>query len=177
MTTVTGIVKGGQLIPEEQWRKFIASLTPNPDDLETNKERSKRAIARLLAEAVKKRLKEKNAVLFSGGVDSSLIAFIIRKLGKEPLCYTVGMEGSDDLAWAQKSAQLHGFALRHKTITLEELETIMGKVIAITGSRDIVVKTLLGIVFFGRLAFIPKRNPLFRHGVPRRNLMFHGVKR
>ena len=83
MTTVTGIVKGGQLIPEEQWRKFIASLTPNPDDLETNKERSKRAIARLLAEAVKKRLKEKNAVLFSGGVDSSLIAFIIRKLGKE----------------------------------------------------------------------------------------------
>ena len=82
MTTVTGIVKGGQLIPEEQWRKFIASLTPNPDDLETNKERSKRAIARLLAEAVKKRLKEKNAVLFSGGVDSSLIAFIIRKLGK-----------------------------------------------------------------------------------------------
>ncbi|HIJ18927.1 TPA: asparagine synthase [Candidatus Woesearchaeota archaeon] len=149
MTTVTGIVKGGQLIPEEQWRKFIASLTPNPDDLETNKERSKRAIARLLAEAVKKRLKEKNAVLFSGGVDSSLIAFIIRKLGKEPLCYTVGMEGSDDLAWAQKSAQLHGFALRHKTITLEELETIMGKVIAITGSRDIITVGVGAVTYAG----------------------------
>lgn len=35
---------------------------------------------------------EKVAVLFSGGVDSVLIAFLLKKLGVEPLCITVGFQ-------------------------------------------------------------------------------------
>ncbi len=149
MTTVLGIVKSGKLAPEDIWKKLISQIAKNPGDLETNKERSKRAIAHLLVEAIKARLREKNAVLFSGGVDSSLIALLIKKLGKEPMCFAVGIDGSDDLAWAQRSAQLHGFQLRQKILSLDELETIIRHVIKLTGSRDNITVGVGAVTYAG----------------------------
>jgi diphthine-ammonia ligase len=138
MTTVLGIVRQGHLVPEDIWKKLILSLSPSFDGLETNKERSKRILEPLLIESVKKRMTKKTGILLSGGVDSTTLAFIAKKLGHQPLCYTVGLENSDDLQWANKAAAEHGFTLKQKILSLDELEQTIKEVIKITKQCDII---------------------------------------
>ncbi|HLD87096.1 MAG TPA: asparagine synthase-related protein, partial [Candidatus Nanoarchaeia archaeon] len=151
MTTLLGIIKDGTLVPQETWKKLVISLSTPYDSLETNKERSKRSLSHLLTEAVKKRLQEKNAILFSGGVDSTTLAYLIKKQKGEVTCYTVGIEGSDDIIWARKAAQQNGFILREKTLTLQELEVVVKNVIRLTKSADIVTVGV-GSVLYAALA-------------------------
>ncbi|MBI2124358.1 hypothetical protein HYT92_01065, partial [Candidatus Pacearchaeota archaeon] len=125
MTQVLGIVKEGKLIPEDLWVKFVNSLESSFDTLETNKERAKREIAEAIISAIKKRIAPRFGILFSGGVDSSLIAFICRQLKCNFVCYTVGIEGSDDVAWAQQVAKEYGFNFRCKMLNIDELENVV----------------------------------------------------
>ena len=157
MTAVLGIVKDGKLVQEETWKKLILTLSTDFDSLETNNERSKRALSHLLTQAVKRRLGKRNAVLFSGGVDSSLIAYLIKKLKGEATCYTVGIEGSNDIAWAQRAASANGFSLRQKVLTLEELDIVVKNVIKITKSTDIVTVGV-GSVLFAAEAMAKREN-------------------
>lgn len=57
--------------------------------------------------AVKKRVKGLNkvALLFSGGVDSTLLAVLLKNYGVNVTLYTVGTKNSQDLQFAQKVAQ------------------------------------------------------------------------
>ena len=125
MTQVLGIVKEGKLIPEELWVKFIKSLENDFDALETNNERAKRELANAIIEAIKKRTASKFGILFSGGVDSSLIAFIAKQLKCNFTCYTVGIDNSDDILWAQRVANEYRFNFKYKTLSLEEFETVV----------------------------------------------------
>ncbi len=138
MTSILGIVKLGHLVPEDTWKKFIQSLATPFDSLETNKERSRRHLESLLIEAVKKRLAKKTGILLSGGVDSTTLAFISKKLGHLPLCYTVGLENSDDIEWAKKAATENNFTLRQKILSLDELEHTIKGVMSITKQSDII---------------------------------------
>ena len=81
MTEILGIVKDGKLIPEDMWVKLVSSIENNFEALETNPERAKREVAEKLTEAVKRRATDRFGILFSGGVDSTLISFIAKKLG------------------------------------------------------------------------------------------------
>ena len=91
MTQVLGIVKEGKLIPEELWIKFIAGMENDFESLETNNERAKREIAEAITNSIKKRTVPRFGILFSGGVDSSLIAFVAKKLNCSFTCYTIGI--------------------------------------------------------------------------------------
>ncbi len=162
MTQVLGIVKEGKLIPEEMWIKFIGSLETDFDNLETNNERCKRELAQSIIEAVKKRITPKFGILFSGGVDSSLIAFVCRQLKCNFTCYTVGIEGSDDIAWAQKAAKDYNFNFKFKILALDELEIVLKEVVSILNDADI-VKASVGSVLYsaGRLAMANGDKVLF----------------
>ena len=147
MTQVLGIVKEGKLIPENLWAKFVSGLENNFDSLETNNERAKREIAGALANAVKKRAVQKQGVLLSGGVDSSLIAFILKKLNCSFTCYTVGIENSDDILWGQKVAKEYRFNFKYKIFSLDELEKIVKETIKILNDADI-IKVSVGSVLY-----------------------------
>lgn len=147
MTQVLGIVKEGKLIPEELWLRFINGLENSFDALETNKERAKRELAQALVQAVKKRITPKFGILFSGGVDSSLIAFISKQLKCNFTCYTVGLEGSDDIVWAQKAANEYKLNFKCKIINLDEFGTILKNVIKLLNDTDI-VKVSVGSVLY-----------------------------
>lgn len=162
MTQILGIVKEGKLIPEDLWVKFVNSVENDFDNLETNKERAKREIAEAFVNAVKKRIVPKFGILFSGGVDSSLIAFISKQLNCNFTCYTVGIEGSDDIVWAQKVAKEYGFKLIYRIFNLDEYESILKDTIKILGDADI-VKASVGSVLYsaGKLAISNGDNVLF----------------
>ncbi|MBE0524752.1 MAG: asparagine synthetase B [Methanosarcinales archaeon] len=63
----------------------------------------------------------KLGMIFSGGVDSVLIAKILTELGCDLTCYCVGMKGSQDVENAQKVAK--DLQFDHKTIIIDR-ETI-----------------------------------------------------
>jgi asparagine synthetase B (glutamine-hydrolysing) len=162
MTKILGIVKDGKLIPEDSWIKFISGLENDFSDLETNKERAKRELGKALIMAVKRRTAPKFGVLLSGGVDSSLIAYICKRLKCNFTCYTIGIENSDDIEWAQRVAKAYGLEHKYKILTLDQFENVVKDTIRILGDVDI-VKVSVGSVLYatGRLALADGNNILF----------------
>lgn len=162
MTQVLGIVKEGKLIPQELWLKFIEGMENSFETLETNNERAKREIAGAIINSIKKRIARKFGILFSGGVDSTLIAFVARKLNCNFTCYTIGIEGSDDIEWAKKVADEYRLNFKYKILNLDELENVLKSVIKILNDADI-VKASVGSVLYaaGKLALADNNNVLF----------------
>ncbi|MBI2660627.1 asparagine synthase C-terminal domain-containing protein [Candidatus Woesearchaeota archaeon] len=162
MTQILGIVKENKLIPEELWIKFVNGMENDFDDLETNNERAKREIADAIINSIKKRITPKFGILLSGGVDSSLIAFVAQKLNCSFTCYTIGIEGSDDIEWARKAADEYKFNFKYKILSLDELENVLKIVVKLLNDADI-VKASVGSVLYaaGRLALADSNNILF----------------
>jgi len=76
-----------------------------------------------------------------------LIALVSKKLKKNFVCYSVGLKNSSDLEAAKKAAKRFKFKLRAETISLEELEKILKKVLKVIKEPD-VVKAGVGCVFY-----------------------------
>ena len=90
------------------------------NDYDVAKEKLKNAIVR----SVKKRVQDLDevALLFSGGVDSTLIALILKKLGIKTTLYSVGVETSQDLKYAKKIAHDIDIPLTIQIINQEIIE-------------------------------------------------------
>lgn len=90
------------------------------NDYDVAKEKLKNAIVR----SVRKRVQDLDevALLFSGGVDSTLIALILKKLGIKTTLYSVGVETSQDLKYAKKIAHDIDIPLTIQIINQEIIE-------------------------------------------------------
>lgn len=101
-------------------------------------------LSNLILGSIEKNLPEENfGILFSGGVDSTLIAFIAKKLGKNFTCYTVafeepGLKRSEDLEYAEEISKNLGFELRTVKLNLKSVEGYLKKAMEITGKSDVV---------------------------------------
>ncbi len=127
------IVDNSNLVEEAKWLEYITSLENDFDELETNKERSKRRIKEALMNAVNNiDSNDSNfGVMFSGGVDSTLLALIAQKLNKDFTCYSIGLENSEDIQFAEKIAKIYNFKHKFKVFSIEEIEELIKKVVKI----------------------------------------------
>ena len=86
-----------------------------------------------LIEAVKKRLTGLNqstiGVIFSGGIDSVLIANLLQREGVNVVCYCTGTEDSADVQAARTVAQDLGLALKTAIIDRRVVEELLPEVI------------------------------------------------
>ncbi|MFQ6072389.1 MAG: asparagine synthase (glutamine-hydrolyzing), partial [Methanosarcinales archaeon] len=84
-----------------------------------------------LQNAVRKRASDYKdvGVIFSGGVDSALIAKILKDIGKRVKCYCVGTGDSDDIENAKKVASDLGLELKTAIINEENLKEILPDII------------------------------------------------
>ncbi|ASJ02282.1 asparagine synthase [Thermococcus profundus] len=80
-----------------------------------------KALKSSLEYSVRIRCGKKTGVLFSGGLDSSIVALLASKYS-DVILYTAGMEGSQDLEWARKASELLGLELREYVFTEDEVE-------------------------------------------------------
>jgi len=98
--------------------------------------------------AVRKNIdKEKRVgILFSGGIDSVVIAQIARQFA-DVTCYTAGLEGSQDIDYARKIAEELKLEHRVRLIKGEEVIGYVRKVIAAIGEANI-MKVGVGIPIF-----------------------------
>lgn len=123
----------GKLFSEENWAKHTDKLRLNV------KPTTKKQVEAALIEAIKKRIPtEKFGVFLSGGIDSSLIAFILNKLGADFTCYSVGIKESKDLEGAREFTKQFDLAWKHKIYSFEEVEQTARKTKKIFNKPDVV---------------------------------------
>lgn len=107
-----------------------------PERVETKLVKDEEALLRelhsLLLEAIKRRLYAINgkiSVAFSGGLDSSIIAALIKETHADAILITVGLEGSKDLDDAEKVAEEIGLRIKTKTYAMRDVEETLPKVL------------------------------------------------
>jgi len=97
---------------------FEAVKTPEFEDYE----QGKKVVNQLLMEAVEKRMKDNavGGILLSGGLDSSLIAYMAHEIKPDIECYTVSMEEGQDLPLAKDVTKYLG--IKHHILMFGEKE-------------------------------------------------------
>jgi asparagine synthase (glutamine-hydrolysing) len=103
----------------------------------------------LLFDAISKRIPDKKfGLLFSGGIDSAFIAYILKKTGADFTCYTAALdENAKDLKAAKKVAEKLGLKLRYRVIGLERLEKYIEKIVPLIEDSN-VVKVGVALPFY-----------------------------
>ena len=94
------------------------NITPDFEDFE----QAKKVVKQLLMEATEKRMKDNavKGVLLSGGLDSSLIAYMAAQIKPDIECYTVSMEKGQDLPLAKDVTDYLG--IKHHILIFGEEE-------------------------------------------------------
>ncbi len=85
----------------------------------------------LFVNSVEKRIRDLSEVgiIFSGGVDSTIIAKISDDLGADTILYTVGTETSSDIKFAKKTASTIHLPLKIKTLNVGDVKKYTGLVL------------------------------------------------
>lgn len=89
------------------------------------------AYRKALVKAMEKRTQDfrKIGIIFSGGIDSVLIAHLAAKMVPEVICYTGGVKGSSDIAYARQIAKELGLKLKVCELDNDEVERLVPEVI------------------------------------------------
>jgi diphthine-ammonia ligase len=145
---------------EKQKRDFFrieaqqSEIERNNVEQRVTKEKLMKQLEQKLVVAVKKRIAgiDHVGILFSGGVDSTVLAFICKKLGVKFTCYTAAFADGNtrvapDLTAAQDVATELGFLLKHKVLDLDETEKLVADIVGVIETKE-VVKVGVAMPFF-----------------------------
>lgn len=140
------ILKNSKLTSEKDWVKHIENLKSKKQKLDFKKE---------FIKSIKKRIpKKKFGILFSGGIDSVLIAFICKLLNANFTCYVVGRKGSPDLIAAEETAKKYGFKLKKNILSYDDIENTIKTVVKIVGPD--IMKVGVGSVMYEAIKLAKK---------------------
>jgi len=105
---------------EQGFKKYASEAVETPEF--EDYEQGKKVVYQLLMEAVEKRMKDNavGGVLLSGGLDSSLIAYMAHEIKPDIECFTVSMQEGQDLPLAKDVTKYLG--VNHQVLMFGEKE-------------------------------------------------------
>jgi asparagine synthase (glutamine-hydrolysing) len=91
------------------------------------------AYKNVLFESMKKRTQdfERIGIIFSGGIDSVLVAFLAAKMVPKVTCYTGGLSGSSDVTIARRIAEALNLDLKVCEFTQDGVERLIPEIITV----------------------------------------------
>jgi asparagine synthase (glutamine-hydrolysing) len=103
-------------------------------------ETAAQALHSLLLESTRKRVSDLDtvAIAFSGGVDSSVVAAIVKNTGVKVQLIAVGLEDQPEVEFATVAAEALDLPLHLQTYNLDELETTIKKALWLTEESSLV---------------------------------------
>jgi asparagine synthase (glutamine-hydrolysing) len=146
---------------EKQWQAFISSFSIKP--LKKDHKQILKELRELVINSIKTNIpEEKFGILFSGGVDSTLIAQVCKSEKKDFILYTSalkekGLKQAEDLTYAKKAAKKLKLKLKIKTINLDETEKYIKKILKILKEPN-VVKVGVALPFYIAFEMTKKDN-------------------
>lgn len=79
-------------------------------------------LSKTISDSVRERAGRENvSVMFSGGLDSTLVAFLAKRFNPKTKLYTIGTNDSQDVEWARKVSEEIDGELRVKILSEEEV--------------------------------------------------------
>lgn len=132
MKALVGIVRDTREFPpgylysrEMGFQKYVCNAVETPTF--ENYDQAKVVVRELLEKATEKRMRDGavTGVLLSGGLDSSLIASMASKIRSDIECYTVSMEGGEDLPLARDVTEALGLKHHVRMFGEDEIATIL----------------------------------------------------
>lgn len=133
--------------------KFIEREFFSLGEIKKKKEVIEKEVFGLVTDAIAKRIPDmKFGILFSGGIDSTVIAKICKELGVEFTCYVAaleeeGLKKAEDMEYAEKAAKEYGFKLKKVKVKLADVENYLKKVVPLIEDNN-VVKAGVATVFY-----------------------------
>ncbi len=120
--------------------KFVKRKFFSAKKSAVNFERSVESLKRLLQDAVAKRVPEKKfGLLFSGGIDSVLLATVFKEMGYSFTCffaYVKGFGEPADLKFARRAAKTLGLELEEIAVKKSDLPKLISEVVLLIESSN-----------------------------------------
>ena len=129
-----GILPGSAIIISQDGRlQSFQVADPIPQKVRTIHRTMASAIEayrKALIDAMEKRVQDfqKIGIIFSGGIDSVLIAYLASRMVPEVICYTGGVTGSSDIVYARQIADRLGLKLKVCELDQEGVERLVPEV-------------------------------------------------
>jgi len=160
-----------QLISEQDWINLINTLQSQVTEKQLTEQEITNILNESLINAIKNRIpKTKFGILFSGGIDSTLIALICKHLNLNFTCYTVGLENSPDVIASKKIAEKYNLNHKIKILDLKTIENSVKKLKTIfkniPKNSNLAVLYGVGIVVYEALNLAKQENT---------NILFAGL--
>jgi asparagine synthase (glutamine-hydrolysing) len=116
---------------EHRTEEFWSPADLLTDDLEDDPNRGIDRYDTAIKESIRKRIagRPRVGIIYSGGIDSFLVAYLIEHMGVPLTCYTAGREGAPDIQWSRDTAERFDLPLDVTTLSTDDIETLIPEVI------------------------------------------------
>jgi|SRR3989344_1233708 len=137
------------LISEANWKNLIEDLEKDNIISINNEREALKILDKYILAAVEKRIKELDnfGILYSGALDSTVLAKICKDLGKDFTCYTIGFKDSKDIIYSEKAAKLLNLKLKIKILSVEDLQNALSDVVKIINNTNPVYVSIACVTY------------------------------
>jgi asparagine synthase (glutamine-hydrolysing) len=126
-------------IKEFEMERSLLSKVENKEIVYQTRKDAVLAYKKALVTSMKKRTRDlkKVGIIFSGGIDSVMIAYLAKEMVPEVICYCGGLEGSPDILFTKQVAKTLDLPLRVNELTVPDVEKMLPRIVEVIEDNNV----------------------------------------